>query len=76
MDIAEIRGAVARGWCAEGNAHKEMDSVLAEAISQEVHKLIYSRSPRAFAEQSAAALAGDMEDLDAVFQRTNPPANR
>lgn len=34
--ISEIRGAVARGWCADANRHKEMDSDLAEAIAQEV----------------------------------------
>lgn len=32
----EIRGAVARGWCSKENEHKEMDSVLAEAITQEI----------------------------------------
>ncbi len=37
--ISEIRGAVARGWCSPGNSHKEMDSTLAEAISQEMLKL-------------------------------------
>lgn len=40
MDISEIRGAVARGWCHEGNTHKVMDTDLAEAISQEVNKLV------------------------------------
>ena len=37
--IDKIRGAVARGWCSPENSHKEMDSTLAEAISQEVLKL-------------------------------------
>jgi hypothetical protein len=36
MNISGVRGAVARGWCAEANSHKEMDVDLAEAISQEV----------------------------------------
>lgn len=40
IDISEIRGAVARGWCADKNREKEMDSDLAEAIAQEVAKLI------------------------------------
>ena len=35
-----IRGAVARGWCSPENSHKELDVVLAEAISQEVEKLL------------------------------------
>lgn len=40
MLMQEIRGAVARGWCADANRHKEMDSDLAEAVSQEVYKLM------------------------------------
>lgn len=32
----ELRGAVARGWCAPVNAHKVMDVDLGEAIVQEV----------------------------------------
>jgi hypothetical protein len=39
MDIAEIRGAVARGWCDPANSSKAMDIDLAEAISQEMYKL-------------------------------------
>lgn len=37
--IEEIRGAVARGWCAAKDSHKKMDSDLAEAISQEIMEL-------------------------------------
>jgi hypothetical protein len=36
----QIREAVARGWCYTGNAHKEMDVMLAEAITQEVVSVI------------------------------------
>jgi len=32
--------AVARGWCANENAHKEMDVTLGEAIAVEVQTLI------------------------------------
>ena len=39
MDIREIRGAVARGWCDPKNSAKVMDVDLAEAIRQEVHKI-------------------------------------
>lgn len=39
LHLGDIQGAVARGWCAEGNTHKEMDSDLALAISLEVYKL-------------------------------------
>lgn len=39
MKIDDIRDAVARGWCYDINSNKEMDANLAEAISQEVHKL-------------------------------------
>ena len=36
----EILGAVARGWCAEVNSHKTMDSNLPVAIADEIIKLI------------------------------------
>lgn len=39
MEMSAIRGAVARGWCDPKNSAKVMDTDLAEAISQEVHKL-------------------------------------
>ena len=39
MKSEEIRGAVARGWCDPKNSSKVMDTDLAEAISQEVHKI-------------------------------------
>lgn len=46
INIAEIRGAVARGWCHDKNSAKVMDTDLAEAISQEVHSLfIADRNP-------------------------------
>jgi len=35
-DAVLIRQAVARGWCAPENSHKEMDVVLAHAIAREV----------------------------------------
>jgi len=38
--VEEIRGAVARGWCAEVNEHKIMDVDLAEAIVEEIRKLL------------------------------------
>lgn len=40
-----IRGAVARGWCHEPNAHKEMDVYLGEAISREVAHLFGIAAP-------------------------------
>ncbi len=33
-----LLGAIARGWCSKENEHKEMDSVLACAIADEVWK--------------------------------------
>ena len=36
----EIIGAIARGWCSPENSHKEMDTTLAEAIANEVMKVI------------------------------------
>ena len=50
ISLAEIRGAVARGWCHPANEHKEMDSTLALAIADEVHAAL-SAQP----EQTAAA---------------------
>ena len=35
-----ILGAVARGWCHDKNAKKEMDSDLAKAIAQEIVELL------------------------------------
>ena len=35
-----ILGAIARGWCSPKNSHKEMDTTLAEAIADEVMKVI------------------------------------
>lgn len=43
--IQEIREAVARGWCADANREKEMDSDLAEAISQEILQML-SHAPQ------------------------------
>lgn len=37
---AELAGAVARGWCSPNNAHKEMDSELAFAITVQVAALL------------------------------------
>lgn len=37
--MENIRGAVARGWCAEKNRAKEFDSDLAEAIALELYDL-------------------------------------
>ena len=36
MDIEDIRGALARGYCHKGQAHKVMDPDLCEAQAQEV----------------------------------------
>ena len=38
--LAEIRGAVARGWCHKVNEHKTMDSDLALAIADEVNAML------------------------------------
>jgi hypothetical protein len=40
MNIDEIRGAVARGWCSPENSHKEMDATLALAIADEVYAIV------------------------------------
>ncbi len=36
-----IAGAVARGWCSPKNSSKEMDADLAQAITDEVDKVVY-----------------------------------
>lgn len=36
----KIQQAVARGWCAPENAHKEMDTELASAIAAEVEHVV------------------------------------
>jgi hypothetical protein len=40
ITLEGVREAVARGWCAEENASKEMDADLAEAITREVYALL------------------------------------
>ncbi len=40
VEVQEVRGAVARGWCHPANASKEMDGDLAEAITAEVLSLL------------------------------------
>ena len=40
ITVEGVRGAVARGWCADENAAKEMDPDLAEAITREVYALV------------------------------------
>ena len=41
-NVEEIRGALARGYCAEGNTHKILDNDLIEAMGVEVEKYIAS----------------------------------
>ena len=42
-----LLGAIARGWCHTETGDREMDSVLAEAICQEVEQFILAdKSPR------------------------------
>lgn len=40
MNIEEVRGALARGYCAKGQTHKIMDPDLCEAQAQEVMALL------------------------------------
>lgn len=41
--LSEIRGAVARGWCAPANSHKVMDTDLALAIADEIYTAYAAR---------------------------------
>lgn len=41
----QILGAVARGWSHPSNSHKEMDSNLAIAISDEIATMLLSHPP-------------------------------
>ena len=43
--LESLLGAIARGWCHEKNANKEMDSDLAMAIATEV-KTLYATPPQ------------------------------
>lgn len=45
MLLAEIRGAVARGWCAEVNAKKEFDADLAESIVAQIYAMPVFAAP-------------------------------
>lgn len=80
LSIQEVRGAVARGWCDEKNAHKEMDGHLAEAISQEVWKLtgaeqarrdirILLANLRALEEVTGETLEGEDAEIVAAIER-------
>jgi len=40
LTIEQIREAVSRGWSTEENRDKEIDVALAEAITQEIVKLL------------------------------------
>ena len=40
ISIEDIRAAVGRGWATDENSEKEMDPDLAEAITQEIVKLL------------------------------------
>lgn len=42
--VEEIRGALARGYCADNNTHKEVDTELLEACTQEVIKLLEAKN--------------------------------
>lgn len=46
VKMEEILGAVARGWCANGNTNKEMDTMLASAIADEVFKITETLAER------------------------------
>lgn len=60
MDIKEIRGALARGYCAEGQTHKVMDPDLCDAQAQEVVALF---------SQSVEAQPDDERDPYSEFQK-------
>ena len=45
ITVEGLRGAVARGWCAPENSHKEMDPDLSEAIVREVYELLQQDAP-------------------------------
>ena len=47
IDIDDIQGAVARGWCHKVNEHKVMDPDLANAIVEEITVLINTASDAA-----------------------------
>ena len=45
MKIEDIRGALARGYCTERNARKELDADLLEDMTREVMALLEAKKP-------------------------------
>lgn len=63
----QLRGAVARGWCDDKNALKEMDTDLAESI---VKELLLSLDPACHPARALPLVAAPSPDAIARFLRT------
>lgn len=75
-----ILQAVARGWCAEKNAHKEMDSDLAFAIGDEVLRALSAEQPAkeavAFAWCREVSSNGSYTEMETVYTEPFDPSGQ
>lgn len=76
-DLEEIRGAIARGYCAEENAGKTVDPVLMESQTKEIQKLLTKNNSmetlatqRDF-EKLRLIRRGDMAAENTIFETVN-----
>lgn len=66
MNIDDIRGSVARGWCQPETSSKVMDPDLAEAIAQQVHAdLAAAEAEKARAVEAETERCAAMLDTEA-----------
>ena len=67
MEMEEIQGAVARGWCSPENEKKVMDVDLAKAISIEVEKLFMADKNPQLGCATTEQLLDEMDDVVQVL---------
>lgn len=70
MEIADIRGALARGYCADGQRHKVMDPDLCEAQAQEIMALL-PKSVEAQPDDERDPYSDFQEDLSGLINSHN-----
>ena len=68
MDIDDIRGALARGYCEDGQTHKVMDPDLCEAQAQEIMRL-FPQSVEAMPDNDRDPYFDFQCDIAAVINR-------
>ena len=70
LDKENLFGAIARGWCHEENAAKEMDADLAFAIAFEVSDIVIAK------DATIARLTAALEEAEAQLAEANAHADR